>query len=232
MSQELIKFDALRAREVGETPPVFQPMRKRELHKKHPFLIFLRGHLLIILLGSIFLAGLIAGSIFVSRADAQTRQALEIILSEFMQQRQTQSFSAVLFSTFFSIFVLLLALFFCGFCTISQIIILLLPLFKGLGYGFSVGSVYLEYGISAFGYVAVMLVPTMLFSTLLLLYAAKTSFILSLRLFRSTMSQGEESGRMAAKRYCVKFIAYVVIAFVIALFDAMVVWQLGTLIVL
>lgn len=231
MKPETMNLNALLSK--GTTPPQsrYGHYKSKQVSRtSRPFLFFARKNVLLLILGLLFLAGLFSGAIFVSQAGEESRKTLEVILSGFLEQRQTQAFTGIFASTFFSIFVLLIVLFFCGFCTIAQIIILLLPLFKGLGYGFSVGSLYMQYGFHAVGYVSIMLLPVMLLSTILLICAAKTSFILSLRLLQTTMTESEQNGRFAAKRYCVKFAAYTLLAIAIAAMDAILVWQFGTVI--
>jgi hypothetical protein len=106
-------------------------------------------------------------------------ESLKIVLGGYIERRQTQAFVNIATSTFCSIFLSLLLLFFCGFCTISQPIIFAVPFFKGLGYGFSIGTLYAQHGVSVIRYVACLIVPVMFFSAMLLIIACRASLLLS-----------------------------------------------------
>lgn len=196
------------------------------------WLQYLRGHLFICVAAALFLAGMLIGTLLVGHASNDTRDLLQIILGGYFEQRQTQSFTAIALSTFSATTVALLILFFCGFCSIAQFIILLVPLFKGLGYGFSFGACYAQYGLQALPYVLLTLFPAMLLNTMLLLFACKTSFVLSMRMLHAAITPSEQSERLRMKRYCVKYGFYTAICMVIALLDAVLSYQLGALFVL
>ena len=183
-------------------------------------------------LGLCFLAGLLIGTLLVSRSGPDTRAALQVILGGYVERRQTLAFASIAASTFCSTFAALAVLFFCGFCTIAQIIIFAVPLFKGLGYGFSIGMLYAQYGTSAVRYVAFLLLPTMFLSTLLLILASRSSLRLSVTLLRSALVAPDENGSRRIKRYCVKYMIFIGICLLIALFDALLVTRFGGLFVL
>ena len=107
-----------------------------------------------------------------------------------------------------------------------------MPLFKGLGYGFSIGMLYAQYGASAIRYVAFLLLPTMFLSTLLLILASRTSLRLSVSLLRSALVAPDENGSRRIKRYCIKYLIFTGICLLIALFDALIVTRFGGLFVL
>ncbi|MEM1483962.1 stage II sporulation protein M [Oscillospiraceae bacterium PP1C4] len=200
------------------------------------FFPYFRGNLLNFSLGILFLAGVLIGTLLVSNASQETVETLKIILGGYIEHRQTQLFSNIVTSTFFSIFFSLIILFFCGFCTISQLLILAVPLFKGLGYGFSIGTLYAQYGTSAIQYVLCLILPTMFFSTLLLLTACRASLLLSITLFRSTLinnssNNPKETDRYRIKRYCVKYIAFTAICLLISLADAILFYKFSGLFV-
>lgn len=193
---------------------------------------YLQKHLFICLTAVLFLAGLLTGTLLVGHASTDTREVLQIVLGGYLEQRQTQSFTAIALSTFSSTAVALLILFFCGFCSIAQLIILLVPLFKGLGYGFSLGACYAQYGLHAIPYVLLTLFPAMLLTSLLLLCACKTSFKLSMRMLHAAITPTEQSERFRMQRYCIKYGLYTGLCIAVSLLDALLSYQFGTLFVL
>ncbi len=196
------------------------------------FCTYSKAHLMTYLFAAVFLTGLLIGTLLVNRSSPETLEVLKAILGGYVEERAHQSFAGIVVSTFSSIFVSLLLLFFCGFCSISLPIIFAVPLFKGLGYGFSIGTLYAQYGTQALLYVSVLLFPAMFLGTLLLITACRTSTALSVTLFRSTLINSELADGVRIKRYCVKFSAFTVICLLIALFDALLYYKFGASIVL
>lgn len=216
------------ARGIPSLPPVRPaPERRASLRSS----LFSSRSLSAWALGLCFLVGMLIGTLLVSRSGPDTLAALKVILGGYVERRQTLAFASIAASTFCSTFAALVVLFFCGFCTIAQLIIFAVPLFKGLGYGFSVGMLYAQYGTSAIQYV-VFLLPTMFLSTLLLIMASRSSLRLSVTLLRSALVASNENGSRRIKRYCVKYLIFTGICLLIALFDAFIVTRFGGLIVL
>ena len=108
------------------------------LKVKSPFkniFSYFKDNPLLCIFAGLFLIGMLAGIVLLYHADGQLREWLHILLGGYLEKRYEQSFSQIAALSFGSSVFLLLILFFCGFCTISQPIILLLVLFRGLGYG-------------------------------------------------------------------------------------------------
>lgn len=208
------------------------PMQMRRGGWLRSFVSYLGGNILTVALGSLFLLGVLIGTLLVSRCGAQTLSVLNKVLGGYASQRETQSFLSLTIATFSSLALPLVLLFFCGFCSIAQPIIALVPLWKGLGYGFSVGAIYAQQGSSSILYVALLLFPAMLLGALLIVVAGRSSLRMSMRLFRVAMSEQEQIGREKTQSYCVKYIAFTVICLLISLLDALVCYKLGGLFVI
>ena len=184
-----------------------------------------------LVLGGLFLVGVLIGTLLVGRSSADTQSALQTILGGYLERRQLQAFSTIAFSAFLSLSSSLLILFFCGFCSIAQPVILGVPLFKGLGYGFSVGMLYVEYGIKVIPLVGILILPPMLLGTMLLITAGRTSLRLSINLFRTTISESEQGSRVRIKRYLIKFGFFLGVCLLIALLDAILFSRFGSLLI-
>lgn len=217
----------MRLKTAGRLPPVFT-VRGFLRSFSH----YIRANAVTFLLGFLFLLGVLIGTLLVRNASEQTLQALKVVLGGFVEQRQMQSFGGIILSSFSSLFSLLIALFFCGFCSIAQPIILIMPIFKGLGYGFSIGTLYMQYGASAISYVAALMLPSMFFSALLLITASRSSLLSSVALFRTTLIRPEQAERYRAKRYCIKFGIFTVLCFFISLTDAILFYKFSSLFIL
>lgn len=190
---------------------------------------YVRENLLSCLLAALYLLGLLAGALLVSRSDPQTKELLDVVLGGYMEKRGAQSFAALAISSFGSMALLIVVLFFCGFCTISQPIIFLIPVFKGLGYGFTIGALYAEHGLAAVRYVSVLVFPVLFLGALLLICASRTAFLLSVRLLRTTLAPSDSDSRARMRRYLVKYFTYCICCLLIALLDAAIVFRFGGL---
>ena len=103
----------------NETGAVMIPMRS--------FVANTRNRVVVYLLGVLFLFGMVAGTLMVRHASIGTLEKLSILLGSYVEQRRTLAFAGIVGSTFFSIFTMLAILFFCGFCTIAQVVIFAVP---------------------------------------------------------------------------------------------------------
>ncbi|MBE6907203.1 hypothetical protein [Marasmitruncus massiliensis] len=184
------------------------------------------------LLAGLFLLGMLAGTLLIRNADSTTITTMQAVLGGYIERRQTASFLGVAAATFSSLFVMLVLLFVCGFCTISQPIIIFVPIFKGLGYGFSIGMLYAQYGFSAIRYILVLLFPVLLMGTCLLILACRASLLMAVSLFRMTLLAQQQTDSSRVRRYCMKFVAFTVICLLISLIDAVLFYKLGGLITL
>lgn len=181
---------------------------------------YIRDNPLLCVFAALFLIGMLAGVLLLRNADGQLREVLRMLLGGYVEKRSVQSFTAVAAASFGAMALLLLILFFCGFCTISQPVIIALILFRGMGYGFSIGGLYAEKGISAMQYVFLLLFIPLVLGVLLLICAARTSFLLSVRLFQKAIAPSDRDERYRMQRYCIKYFLYVVLGILIALLDA------------
>ena len=206
--------------------PVAQRREKKALRSFH--INFNLNHLL----AGVFILGMLIGTLLIRNADGSNLRIMQTILGGYIERRQTASFFGVAAATFSSLFVILILLFVCGFCTISQPIIFCVPLFKGLGYGFSIGMLYANYGLTAIRYVAVLLLPVMLMGTCLLILACRASLLMAVSLFRMTVYADQQANLYRVRRYCIKFLAFTVICLLISLVDALLFYKLSGLIIL
>ena len=184
------------------------------------------------MLAGLFMIGILAGTLLIRNADNATLTTMQAVLGGYIERRQTASFLSVATATFSSIFTMLILLFVCGFCTISQPIIVCVPIFKGLGYGFSIGILYAQYGLSAVRYVLVLLFPVLLMGSCLLIMACRASLLMAVSLFRMTLLAQQQADPYRVRRYCMKFVAFTVICLLISLIDAILFYKLGGLITL
>lgn len=167
----------------------------------------------------LFLSGVLLGAIFLRGAGSETMSKLAVLVGHFAQRRGEQTVLATFISSFTSTAAMLAALLVCGFCAVAQPVIVLLPFFRGLGYGYQAGYIYAQNGITGIGYTTLVLLPNMLLSTLIIVYACGEAFVMSTSYYRSA-SHLEGSKPINVSSYLVKFFFMFVLAFFVSVLDA------------
>lgn len=167
---------------------------------------------------ALFLAGVLAGALFLKAASPETLSSLATLTGQFARRRSEQQFLSTLWSSFTSTTLMLATLFVCGFCAVAQPAIVLLPLFRGLGFGYQAGYIYAQCGLSGMGYVSLILLPNMMFSTLILIYGCMEAFTMSTAYYRAAK---QDSGKLLNIRaYCGKFFLLLLLVLLSSCIDA------------
>lgn len=169
-------------------------------------------------MGLLFLAGVLGGTLLLKSADGETVELLMRLVGGFVEKRQTQTFPEVFAASATSSLLFVGGLFLCGFCAVGQPAEILAPLFRGLGFGFSVSSLYAGYGASAAGYVGLFLLPNMLISTVVILFCCRESLRMSGSLFSAL--RGGEGYKMPLRLYLARYIVAAGICLSSALLEA------------
>lgn len=150
----------------------------------------IQENLSLIAFGGFFLGGVFLGALVVSWLGSDAAESLTAIMGNFLQSRQQQDLTQTFLSAFSSSALLLLLLFFCGFCAIGAPLIFAVPLFKGLGFGLTAGTVFAAYGIDALWYVAILILPNLLISSIVLLLACRQAFRMSRKIWTQMTAGG------------------------------------------
>lgn len=175
-----------------------------------------KNHVLLIL-GALFLSGALLGTVLVGTAGGETIEMLLRVVNGFIENRRGQTLLQNIFSASASSLTFVAILFVCGFCAISQPVTLLLPFIRGLGFGFSAGSLYARYGSAATGFVSLFILPDMLISSVAILLCCKESLRLSGNFFRMAAGGARDEAypiRIYVGRYIAAAILCVFSAFI------------------
>jgi len=133
----------------------------------------------LLVLGALFMAGVILGAMLLNGAGDETIGLLERVLGGFIARRQQGGLSENFFSAFGSSMLFVAVLFVIGFCAVAQPVIVAAPLIRGLGFGFTAAALYARYGTAAAGFVGVLILPGMLITTVAILLCCKQALRLS-----------------------------------------------------
>lgn len=174
----------------------------------------------LILLCALFIGGAFCGSGLYRMLSADTSNMLMFLLSGNGAEepfRFWPDFGAVFLSNFMAV----AALFLCGFCAVSQPVILLIPFAKGLGFGLVAAyNTVLLSPYSAFFWLKFM--PGAFLSTALILLCAKQSLELSAYVFRAVFGPlpKEKDKRMLPSIYGAKYIFFLILCAVLSMVSA------------
>lgn len=168
---------------------------------------------------TLFLAGVLAGALFLKSVSPETIKNLSVIVGQFAKRRGEQDLLSTFTSSFTSTALMLAILFVCGFCAVAQPVIVLMPFFRGLGFGYQAGYLYAQNGFMGVGYVAMVLLPNMLLSTLILIYGCGEAFTMSTSYYRAAKQDGAASRLINPRVYCMKFVVLLVLVLIVSLID-------------
>ncbi|WP_312642246.1 stage II sporulation protein M [Hydrogenoanaerobacterium sp.] len=167
---------------------------------------------------ALFLAGVLAGALFLKSVSPETLKNLSVLVGQFAKRRGEQDMLTTFTTSFTSTALMLGVLFVCGFCAVAQPVIVLLPFFRGLGFGYQAGYLYAQNGFTGVGYVALVLLPNMLLSTLILIYGCGEAFTMSTAYYRAAKQEGG-SRLINLQNYCIKFLFLLFLVLIVSLID-------------
>ncbi len=172
---------------------------------------YFKENYIVLILAVIFLGGVLAGSAIVAWLDSATVKNMLTVVNGFLGSRKDQEFTTNFISSITNNLILLILLFFCGFCAISSPIIMLVPFFKGLGFGLSAGTMFAYYGIKAAAYIGILILPNTVFSFLIILMGCREALKLS-RTFLSVIRPLQRGTQpYSPGRYCAKYMLFLLL---------------------
>ena len=175
---------------------------------------------LLVLIG-LTLVGVLIGSALIGGMSSETVELLSFMTDGFIKSRVEQSILSTLSSSLFTSALFLMITMLFGFSAISQPLIVFMPLFRGLGLGFSMGYLYSFYGLKGILICLVLILPNALLSSLTLVIGCREAMRLSAMFLKFAMGNPEqEAVRGAIRLYLGKFSILFAIAAVSSVIDA------------
>jgi len=165
----------------------------------------------------LLIIGIFLGTIAAINISGNYLKYITIIIDNYFSQQIAQNFLLNFLSGFFSNFIYIFLLFLCGFCAISQPLIILLALFRGLSIGITISSIYIIYGKSAITFVFVLVIPSIIINSMLFIYCCIQSIKLSSYFYVSAVKNNVTKKQYLIKEFCLKYIAYTIL---VCLFSA------------
>lgn len=168
----------------------------------------------------LFLLGMLVGALLIR--SGSTADNLSFIFDSFVGKRGESSFFQTFLLSFSSALLLLMADFFLGTSLIGVIGTPVVPLFRGLGLGASIGYLYAFYSWKGLAFSLVLILPHALISSFALVLASKDAFHMSQTFFSCALADGSaDKIYPTLKRYLVRFIVYFFMICAASLLDAL-----------
>ncbi len=174
---------------------------------------YMRKNYLLLALAAVFLSGVLLGTLVYRGAGQETLDMLSRLIDSYERLRGGQGPVINTVAMVSSSLLYLAVLLVFGFWAVAQPLIVAIPLFRGLGFGFSAASLYAEYGVGAAGFIAVYIFPDMLISSFAILLCCREALRLSGSFWR-VMWGGQ--GGYAVRIYLGRFIAAAVLCIIAA----------------
>ncbi|MBQ1659271.1 MAG: stage II sporulation protein M [Clostridia bacterium] len=159
--------------------PIIAGSIRRYTFSVHSFII--RNGLFVLFCLLLF-GGVLWGALNSRSADEELLKRLDFILQTNYSLRSTQGLISAFTASFASSVMLLLLCLLSGLSLFGSIPALVIPFFKGYGYGLSAGFLYGAYGMKGIGYNLLVILPGMFFSSIIICSASLMSFCSSLKL--------------------------------------------------
>lgn len=158
-------------------------------------------------LGALFIIGVLIGTLLIRTAGGETMELLLRMVNGFVENRREQSLLQNFLSGLSGSLLVLAVLFVGGFCAISQPLVVSLPLFRGLGVGFSVASLYAAHGTQAMGFVALLMLPGTVLTALAILICCRESLRLANSFFVCMGSTDKSRTFYSVRIYMARYLA-------------------------
>lgn len=165
----------------------------------------------VIFYGILFLTGVALGSAVVAWLDVNTADNLLTILGGFVAQRRQQSLAATFLSALSPNLGALCVLLVSGFCAVSAPAIFMVPCFKGMGFGLTAAAMFVRYGLNAARYLAVLVMPNLVWSTLVLLFCCRDAMQMSLSFWNAMKPQQRGGIFIQPGRFCAHVVLYAIL---------------------
>lgn len=168
--------------------------------------------------------GVLIGTLAFSFIKTSTLSDLNLIENDYLSMRENGEYVKILYSSLLNSSTLIIVLFLLGFCAIAQPVSVLIPVYKGMGFGVTIAQIYSENGVNGFFSAIILILPCALISSYALFIAVRESLRMSNRFFsQAFLDRRCESDSINdyVKLYAVKFLVLEAVTAVSAAVDCL-----------
>lgn len=172
----------------------------------------------------LMVAGVLIGTLAFSFIKTSTLSDLNLIENDYLSMRENGEYVKILYSSLLNSSMLIVVLFLLGFCAVAQPISVLVPVYKGMGFGVTIAQIYSENGVNGFFSAIILILPCALISSYALFIAVRESLRMSNRFFsQAFLDRRCESDSINdyVKLYAVKFLVLEAVTTVSAAVDCL-----------
>lgn len=180
---------------------------KRNMLSQNSFGSWFVEQQVIIILITLFLAGIISGSLYTANEKGKLLTELLELLKNSQSARADSSFLELFFHSIISNLLFFAPVFIFGTCALGAPVVFGISFLKGLGLGVLTSFIYQNYHLQGLGYNAVILIPGAVLASSALIYACKEGFNMSISTFKNLfqLSKQKNSNNVTFKLYCMRF---------------------------
>lgn len=175
----------------------------------------------LITLVSLFLSGMIIGSISVRNMDSSINSKLVSMFTDFVLLRSTNSILDTFLNSFSVSFLYLFLAYIFGTCAIGIPVITIIPLCRGISLGMVAGYFYSTYALTGAGYCMVIIFPAAIISTVALLYGCNESLLMSHNIFYAAQGKAQNQYENSFKRYTGRYFILTLFILVASVLDTL-----------
>lgn len=170
----------------------------------------------------LMVVGVLIGTLAFSFLKTSTLSDLNLVNNDYLSMRENGGYVEILYSSLLNSSLLIIVLFLMGFCAIAQPAAVLVPIYKGLGFGVTIAQIYSKNGLNGFLTAFILILPCALVSSYALFIAVRESMKMSNRFFsQAFLDKRSESTSINeyVRLYAVKFLVLEAITAVSAAVD-------------
>ena len=163
----------------------------------------LGDRLQVIVFAGFMLFGVFVGSVMASSVEGDSQNVLKQIIDGFIASKNSGEVFYNFCSGALSNLSVMMLLFFCGFCAISTVIIITVAIFKGVGIGLVIGSLYAEYSTAAINYILLKLLPDFFICNIIILISCSLAYSMARGI--ALRLKGEKAAGFSSAGYLLRF---------------------------
>ena len=182
---------------------------------------FIRRYAVELIFVSAFLAGLVFGSIYASKADFQMLNSLDFLFTTNLDARLAQNAVGTFCACFASDFMFLSVVFLLGLAPWGIPFLPFVSAFKGFGTGLTAAYLMVTYSFKGAGFYLLVVLPGTFLFSLALVKLSASAFVISKQMFFSLIGHSHQvnSLKNEVMDYCSKSVSALIMTFCSALLD-------------
>lgn len=165
-----------------------------------------------ILLYIIITIGILIGAVYATVKPVSSPFMHQYLLPEYSGNTIYEVFK----NTFISLSVFIIVSFFSGLSAFGQPLGIILLIYRGIGIGISVSSVYLSKGFNGISTICVLILPECITVIIISIVAVREIMRFSKSIFMFMVADGSHTEK-SFRMYCLEFILLLIISFIVAI---------------